>query len=100
MWSGDEVEDLAVLHAVVGDAIDLLVLVEIDREDALVDDLGVHEGDRLLAGLADVVEDLAAIIAGGRGRAEGDQDLVLARADRDLLDGLLRDDVAVLAGLG
>src|SRR5262249_31666838 len=31
--------------------------------------------------------------------AERDQDLILARADRDLLDGLLRNDVAMLRGL-
>ena len=34
----DEVEDLAVLHAVFGEPLDLAVLVEIDRDHALVGD--------------------------------------------------------------
>ena len=88
--------DLAVLEAVVGDAGDRVVVVEIDGEDALADHLLGHEGDRLLAGLADVVERLAAEILGGRGRAERDQHLVLARPDRHLLDGIFGHDIAVL----
>ena len=39
-WRGarHEINELAVLHAIIGDALDLLVLIEIDREDALVGD--------------------------------------------------------------
>src|SRR5579883_1109570 len=37
--AADEVEDLAVLEAVIGEPADLAVLVEIDRDHALVDDL-------------------------------------------------------------
>ncbi len=50
-----EVDHATVLHAVIGDAVHLLVLVEIDREDSLVGDLRLLEGDRALRLLADVV---------------------------------------------
>src|SRR5215471_454062 len=41
--AADEVEDLAVLQAVIGEPADLAVLVEIDGDHALVDHLLVHE---------------------------------------------------------
>src|SRR3569833_4066502 len=57
--AADEVEDLAVLQAVIGKPAHLAVLVEIDRDHALVDHLLVHESNRALGTLRDVVEHLA-----------------------------------------
>src|SRR6201987_3816570 len=101
--AADEVEDLAVLQAVIGKPADLAVLVEIDRDHALVANLLVHEGDRTLGALRDVVEDFAVEGGDGGGCAHHDQGLVLARADRDLLQRAGRQDVALLellAGAG
>lgn len=39
----DEIDELAVLHAIIGDALDLFVFGEIDREDPLVGNLRRHE---------------------------------------------------------
>src|SRR5215467_6477494 len=56
--AADEVEDLAVLDAVIGEPLDPAVLVEIDRDHALIDGLLGQEGDRPLGALGDVVEGL------------------------------------------
>src|SRR5262249_40686633 len=50
-----EVEDLAVLDAVIGEPLDPSILVEVDRDDTLVDGLLHHEGDRSLGALGDVI---------------------------------------------
>src|SRR6476659_1609920 len=57
--AADEVEDLAVLQSVIGEPLHLAILVEIDRDHALVDDLLVHERDFALRALRDVIEYLA-----------------------------------------
>src|ERR1700722_20397640 len=54
--AADEVEDLAVLQPVIGEALHLAILVEIDRDDTLVDHLLIHEGDRAFGALRDVIE--------------------------------------------
>src|SRR5438445_4987263 len=94
-----EVEDLAVLDAVIGEPLDPSVLVEIDRDDALIDRLLHHEGDRPLGALGNIIEGLAAHGRNRRGRAEQDQHLLLACTDRDLLERPFRNDVALLVGL-
>src|ERR1700733_1878442 len=38
-----EIEDLSVLHAVIGDSFDLFLFVEIDRQHMLVDHMRFHE---------------------------------------------------------
>src|SRR5262245_49697848 len=97
--AADEVEDLAVLDAVIGEPLDAAVLVEIDRDHALIDRLLPHEGDRPLGALGDIVEGLAADGCHGRWRAKQDQHLLLAGADRDLLERAFRNDVALLVSL-
>ena len=57
-------------------------------------DVRVHEGDRAVGLLRDVVEDLAAEIGGGGGRAEREQHLLARRADLHLLKRGLGGDVA------
>src|SRR5258708_3165793 len=94
--AADEVEDLAVLQAVIGEPLHLPVLVEIDRDHPLVDDLLVHERDLAFGALRNVVEHLAVQGADGRGRSHHDQHLILARADRNLLERAGRQDVALL----
>src|SRR5262249_15632872 len=94
-----EVEDLAVLDAVIGEPLHAAVLVEIDRDHALIDGLLHHEGDGALGALGDVVERLAADGRDSRGRAQQDQHLLLAGADRDLLERAFGNDVAFLIGL-
>src|SRR5262245_61470351 len=94
-----EVEDLAVLDAVIGEPLDPSILVEVDRDDTLIDGLLQHEGDRSLGALGDVIESLAAHGRNRRGRAQQDQHLLLAGADRDLLERAFRNDVALLVGL-
>src|SRR5581483_675524 len=93
------IEQLAVLEAVVGDALDLAVLVEIDRDNALVDRGVWHEGGGALSALRDVVEGLAADGGDRRRRAEHDQYLLLRGAERDLLQRSLGKDVAALIDL-
>src|SRR5450756_1355921 len=94
--AADEVEDLAVLQPVIGEPLHVPVLVEIDSDDALVDDLLVHEGDFALGALRDVIEHLAVEGGDRRGRAHHDQHLVLAGPDRDLLERAGGQDVALL----
>src|SRR5579859_6646477 len=92
----DEVENLAVSQPVIGKTPHLAVPVEIDRDHALIDNLVVHEGDRTLGALGDVIEDLA-VERGDRGwGSHHDQHLVLARADRNLFKRAWRQDVALL----
>src|SRR5215218_238654 len=94
--AADEVEDLAVLQSVIGEPLHLAVLVEIDRDHALVDDLLVHERDFALGALRDVIEYLAVQGCDRRRRAHHDQHLVLAGADRDLLQRVGRQYIALL----
>ena len=100
-WRGpaDEVENLAVLERVVGKPLDAAVLVEIDGDHALARDFGIHERDALLGALGDVIERLAADGCDGGGCSEHDQHLLLARANRDLLERALLIDVAPLVNL-
>src|ERR1700688_3261559 len=94
--AADEVEDLAVLQPVIGEPLHLAVLVEIDRDPPLVDDLLVHERDLAFGALRNVVEHLAVQGGDGGGRSHHDQHLILARADRNLLERAGRQDVALL----
>ena len=80
--------------------VDLVLLVEIDRDDALIDDLFGQERGRTFARLADVVEDVVAVIGGGGRRAQRDQHLLLARSGRYLFQRHGRNHVAVLGRLG
>src|SRR5436305_10374068 len=97
-WRGaaDEVENLAVLQAVIGEPDHLAVLVEIDRDHPLVDQLLVHEHHLALGALRNVIKDFAIQRGNGRWRAHHDQHLVLAGADRDLLQCAGRQDVTLL----
>ena len=94
--AADKVEDPAVLQPVIGEPLHLAVLVEIDRDHPLVDDPLVHECDRALGALRNVVENLAVEGRDRGGRSHHDQHLVLARADRNLLKRAGRQDVALL----
>src|SRR3954447_23084297 len=94
--AADEVEDLAVLQAVIGQPNDLAVLVEIDRDHPLVDYLLVHEHHFALGALRDVVKHLPVQRRHRRWRAHHDQHLVLAGADRNLLERAGWQDVALL----
>src|SRR5215216_4853883 len=94
--AADEVEDLAVLQPVIGEPLHLTVLVEIDRDHALVDDLLIHERDFALGALRDVIEYLAVQGRDRRRRSHHDQHLVLAGADRNLLQRVGRQDIALL----
>src|ERR1700694_4465404 len=94
--AADEVEYLAVLQPVIGEPLYLAVLVEIDRDDPLVDDLLVHERDRALGALRNVIEYLT-VEGGDRGwRSHHDQHLILACPDRDLLKRTGGEDIALL----
>src|SRR6185295_9542350 len=97
--AADEVEDLSVLQAIVGEPLDPALAVEIDRDHALVDHVLVQEIGAALGALGDVVERLAAYGRNRRGRAEHDQHLFLARSDRQLLERALWHDIAALIGL-
>ena len=74
---------------------DAAVRVEIDRQDTLVDQLRLHEGDRTRARLRDVIEHLVVEGRRRRGRAERQQHLLAAGADRDQVERLLVDDIAL-----
>src|SRR3984885_15950288 len=94
--AADEIEDLAVLHPVVGEPLHLAVLVEIDRDHPLIDQLLVHERDLAFGALRNVVKHLA-VEGGNRGwRPHHDQHLILAGADRNLLERAGRQDIALL----
>jgi hypothetical protein len=98
--AADEVEDLAVLHAIIGDALHAPLGIEIDRQDALIDDLRIEEGGLSFGALRNVIEDFAADCGDGRGRAENEQHLLLTCADRNLIEGRLVEDIAALIGSG
>ena len=95
-----EVENLAVLQAVIGQPLDPAILVEIDRDHALIDHRMRHEGRLALGLLRDVIERLAIDGGDGGGRAEHDQHLLLAGADRDLLERAFRQHVTALQRFG
>src|SRR5262249_38725241 len=97
--AADEVENLAVLQAVIGEALDAPFLVEIDGDNPLVGDPLRHEGG-LFAALGNIVEHLAAHGGDRRGRAEHDQYLLLGGAERDLLERSVSKHIAALIGLG
>src|SRR6478736_7927782 len=94
--AADEVEDLAVLQSVIGEPLHLAVLVEVDGNDPLVNDLLVHEGDFALGALRNVIEHLAVQGGDGGGRSHHDQHLILAGADRNLLERTRRQDITLL----
>ena len=94
--AADEVEYPAVLQSVIGEPSHLAVLVEIDRNDPLVDDLLVHERDRARGALRDVIEDLAVEGCDRGWRSHHDQNLILARSDGNLFKRAGRQDVALL----
>ena len=79
---------------------DPAALVEVDRDHPLVGDVLRHEGELLLGALRDVIERLAADGGDGGGRAEHDQHLLLAGAERNLLQRAFGQDVAALIDLG
>lgn len=97
--AADEIEDLAVLQSVVGEAGHLTVIVEINRDHALIDDRLLHEGDLPLRALRDVIKHLAVQCRDSGGGAHHDQHLILACADLDLLERAGWQDVALLEGL-
>src|SRR5208337_1419067 len=76
--SADEVEYPAILHAIVGKPLDPLMLVEIDRDDALVGHHLWHESDQPLGALGNIVVCLAAHRRDRGWRSEDEQDLLLA----------------------
>src|SRR5262245_45775231 len=94
-----EVEDLAVLDAVVGQPFDAAILIEIDGDDALIDGLLLHERDRPLGTLGNIVERLTADGRHRGRRTQQDQHLFLARPDWDLLERPFGNDVALLIRL-
>ncbi len=94
----DEIEDLAVLQAVIGDVGDALVGTEIDGDDALVDEPRSHEGHRTNPLLRDVVEDLVVERGGGGRRAQREDHLFAAGAHRHQLERLVVDHVALRQG--
>ncbi len=86
------------LHAVIGDALNLAILVEIDRDNAAGDFFLRQEGS-LLGKLRDVVENLAADRRNGGRGAQDDQYLFLRRAERDLLKAAFGHHVTALVTL-
>src|SRR5229473_6863952 len=94
--AADEVEYPAVLQPVIGEPLHLAVFVEIDRDHPLVDEPLVHEGDRTLGTLRNVIEHLTVEGCDRRWRSHHDQHLILTRPDRDLLERARRQDIALL----
>lgn len=76
--AADEVENLAVLKPVIGEAGDPAILIEIDCDDPLLDHLLRHEGRSFFRTLGNVVEGLTAHGRDRRGCTEDDQHLLLA----------------------
>ena len=91
-----EIEDLAILQAVVGKPRDAPILVEVDRDDPLIDHRMRHESDGALGFLGDVVERVAVDRSNRGRRAENDQHLLLGGADGNLFQRTLRQHVAAL----
>src|SRR3954468_23024189 len=98
--AGDIVENLAILHAVIGQPIDPAAAVKVDGDNPLIDHLLRHESHRTLRALRDVVKHLAAYGRDRRRRTEDDQHLLLARSNRNLLERAFRDQVTLLVDLG
>src|SRR6202051_4252838 len=94
--AADEVENLAVFHAVFGKPLYFSAFVEIDHDHALVGDRGVNEGDRALGPLRNVIERLAADGRYRRRCAENEQNLLLGGAQRDLLERAVGQHVTAL----
>src|SRR5689334_13512643 len=91
-----EVENLSVLQTVVCESCYPAILVEIDRDNALVDDLMGHEGGRALRFLRDVIEGIAVDSGDRGGGAKHDQYLFLRSADRDLFECAFRQHITAL----
>ncbi len=87
---------LPVLQTVVGDTLHRAVLVEIDRDDPLVDDLLLHERDFCALSAARCSKIPRRSGSDGGRRAHHDQDLILAGTDRNLLQCSGGQDVALL----
>jgi hypothetical protein len=96
---GREVEDSPVLHAVIRDPFHRAFVIEIYRQDALVDQLRLQEGGGAPAGLRDVVEHLVVEHFFRGRRSQRQQHLFAAGARRDELQRLLIDNEALLVGL-
>ncbi len=92
--AADEVEHLAVLQTVVGDALDLLLRREINGEHALIGDFVGREGHSPVHLLADVVPRATADGGGCRGRAEQHEHLLGRGADLHLFQRVLVEQVA------
>src|SRR5262249_33399948 len=93
-----EIKNPAILHSVVGETGDAALLVEIDCDDALIDDFVRHEGRRTLRLLRDVIKCFA-VDGGNRGRrAEHNQHLLLRGSDGNLFQGAFRHYVPALEG--
>ena len=97
--AADEIEKLAVLHAVFGKPLNFPVLVEVNRHHTLVGDADIHKRDRTIGALRDVVERFAADSRYRRGCAENQQHLLLRGAKRNLLERALGQNIATLKGL-
>src|SRR5262249_11006747 len=94
----DEVENPSVLHSIISQALDASVLVEIDRDDPLVHYL-LRQKRGFFGALGNIIEHLAVDRRDGRRRAEHDQNLLLGRAERNLLEGAFLDYVPMVIGL-
>src|ERR1700730_16915734 len=97
-----EIDQLAVLHAVIGDALDLFVLGEIDRKDPLVGDLWRHELYAAIGDLANVIPGVATDGGRRRRRPQKDQDLLRGSPGLDLfgrfrVELIPMDDLTVIA---
>ena len=90
------VDDLAVLHAVVGDPLDRAARREINRDDLAVLLLGQEEGGLGLRAGDVIVGLTVADDGGGRGRAQVHAHLLLAHARCDLLEVAVVELGAVL----
>src|SRR5690606_29547493 len=78
-----EIEQLAILQAVIGDMFDFAVLVEIDGEDLTLDNLRLHELRGAVTLLRNVVEHFIVEGRGGGWCAERQKHLLAAGADRN-----------------
>src|SRR5690606_10670845 len=93
----DEIDDDAVLEAVVGEFLDPVVAIEADGENLPIDHLWLEKGG-LLDGAGDVVVAVALGVYGGRGRGRTEDCLYfdLAHARLDLLHVLAPGQVAAV----
>lgn len=93
-----EIEDLAVFESVVCKSRHTAILVEINRDHALIDDFVRQEGGRALRLLRNVVEGLPVHGGHGRRRAKDDEHLFLRCPDGNLFQGTFGEHVASLQG--